>query len=344
MNQITIVGLGPVSVSLGMALKNSSMHNTQIVGTDTNTNTLKRVRDMGVFDLITGNTSQAVEGAELVVVDTPLDDIRGFLETVGPDIQPGTVITETGTAKIQVFEWAKKYLPEGVDLIGSRPLPRIQVAKLDDATSKVFEDSTYCIITPETASGKSIQMVANMAEAIGTKPLFMDPHEYDSYVAAVTHLPLVAASAYVKTATDRETWAREMHLLASNEFYDISRLSAYDPQDVAAACQATGPALVYWIDALIDQLNTFKGLLNTSDAPNSESNQEPSLVDAFIDAWEQRTRWRIGAVTENSDEPKPPSATESMTRMFVGGKAAKRLSNTGKRTKHLAPWKYHDRK
>ncbi len=345
MDRITIIGLGPIGISIGLALKNSGIRNTEVVGSDANKQTLKQVHEMGAFDLVTGNLSQALEDAQLVVIDTPLDETRELLQAIGPTLQRDTVVTETGTAKLKVFEWANEYLPRGVEIIGSRPLPRRQVSKPEDADPELFKNSTFCIVSPATASGKSIQTVAGLAEVLGAKPLFMDPHEYDSYVTAVTHLPLVVASAAVLAATDREAWGQEMHMLASNEFYDISRLASYDPQDVATACHATGDLLVYWIDEMIGQLNSFKQLVDPKEQDESDGQEEgDGLVDAFIDAWEQRAKWRMGGVGQPTGAPKAMSATQTMTRMFVGGRAAERIARSENSEDKSAPWKYRPRK
>ena len=137
---------------------------------------------------------------------------------------------------------------------------------------------------------------------------------------------------------------QEMHLLASNEFYDVSRLASYDPQDVATACRATGDLLVYWIDEMIDQLNSFKELVGSKGEDESESEEDDGLVDAFIDAWEQRAKWAMGAVSDTPAGPRAISATESMTRMFVGSKAAARIARKDRNEDKLAPWKYRRRK
>ena len=130
MDRITIIGLGPIGISIGLALKKPrhKEHRDRRVRRQQG-DAEEGPRDGRLRPDDRQTWLKPSRNAQLIIVDTPLDDTRDLLQAVGPTLQPGTVVTETGTAKIQVFEWAKEYLPSGVDLIGSRPLPRRQVSK-----------------------------------------------------------------------------------------------------------------------------------------------------------------------------------------------------------------------
>ena len=71
---------------------------------------------------------------------------------------------------------------------------------IEEADSTVFDGIDYCITPSKSASKQSVETVVNIANLLGAKPFFLDPHEHDSYAAAMNYLPIVLSSAFV-TAT-----------------------------------------------------------------------------------------------------------------------------------------------
>jgi prephenate dehydrogenase len=68
----------------------------------------------------------------------------------------------------------------------------------------------------------SVQTVVGLAQLAGATPLFMDADEHDSYVAAISHLPLLLSSALFSVAFGSAAWP-ELAQLASSGFRAFSR-------------------------------------------------------------------------------------------------------------------------
>ena len=330
MDRITILGLGPIGVSIGLALKRAGLRDTEILGTDADKRAMNTASEMGAIDTSSGNLRSAMEGAQLVIMDIPLADSHELLEAIGPILEDGCVVTDTGSAKVQVNEWAESYFAPGAKYVGGRPLPSRTVTRAEDADATLFDDTRYCVITDESTDQEALRTIVGMVELLGAKPLFLDAHEHDSYAAAVVHLPLVLSAALVSSAATSPAWV-EMFRLAKTEFEEVSRLADHDPRDNAAACLANPEALVHWLDQFIAELQSYR---------NEVEQGSEELVERFIDAWEERAKWEADAVADDGQSSLPSHGMgTSMGGVFLGKRIVdrtQRIFDLQKRPK----WKY----
>lgn len=332
MDRITILGMGPIGASIGLALKQAGLTDTEVVGTDSDRKALSHASRIGAVDRVTGNIRSALNAAQLVILDMPLADIKDVLEAIGPILAEGCVVTDTGIAKVQVMEWARSYLPPGTSFVGGRPLPRQAVTTLDDADAALFAGTEYCVIPAESAPPEAVKTVVGLVEKLGARPLFLDAHEHDSYTAAVTVLPLVLSSALVNTTAGSASW-REVSRVAGPEFQEASRLAAGDPRDIASACLGHRDALVYWLDRMIAELHSVREQIKQGD---------DDLLDTFIRAFEERAKWQAGAVVEEAGS-ELPSSSQTMAGLVFGGRLVERYRQITSASQR-PQWKYRKRR
>ena len=331
--RITIIGMGPIGASIGLGLKRAGLKNTEVVGTDGNRGALNQAYKMGALDLAIGNLRSALNGARLVILDTPLSETREFLEEIGHSLDKSCVVTDTMPAKVQVMEWAQSYLPPGTSFVGGHPLTKKTVTRLDEANDALLNGIYYCVIPAASADPEAVRTVVGMVEALHAKPLFLDAHEHDSYTSAMAHLPQLLACALVNATADSPSW-KEMHRLAGSEFREASQMASNDPEESASALCSSPEYLVHWLDQLIAQLNSYRDLV--------KGESDGQLLEALIHSWEERARWQMDAVTQES-ESEVARATQSMTGIFVGRRLVERSRQIGNLDKR-APWQYPRRK
>ena len=330
MERITIIGTGVVGVSIGLALKRANLRNTEVVGSSGDRDALKIAYDAGAYDEQTSNLRNAVRGAQMIILDSPFTQTRELLDAIAPIVEDGCVITDTCAAKVKAMEWAEQLLPKTVSFVAGRPLIRKPFTTLEDASADLFQGGHYCISPANGADETAVKTIVGMVELIGAKPLFLDPHEHDSYAVAMEVLPTVLSSAFVTTTAGSESW-REMHQLAASTFAEYSRLASEDPIDNEAACYTNIEALVHWIDEYIAELYSYRNMIRES---------QDELVDTFIKAWEGRARWDAGAVVDTGENALP-TAGMSMATAFFGEKLTQRYQQmTGGEEKSKKSWNY----
>ena len=72
MPQITIIGLGLIGGSLGMALRQAYNSKAELVGYDSNSKAHNRAKKAGIVDRTAWNLDKAVENADVVVLAVPV--------------------------------------------------------------------------------------------------------------------------------------------------------------------------------------------------------------------------------------------------------------------------------
>ena len=317
MEKITIIGTGLIGGSLGMALKKAKLKDIEIVAHDKEPSAASRAVKRGAADKSSWNLIGAVEKSGMVIIATPVMAIREIMETIAPHLQPNCVVTDTGSTKTQVLAWAEQYLPATVSFVGGHPMAGKETSGIDAADAGLFQGAAYCVIPGKKAPPEAVKAIVSLAEIAGAKPFFLDAQEHDSFVAAVSHLPLVLSSALTSATTGSPSW-REMGRLASSGYRDVTRLASGDPEMNRDICLTNKENIVPWINALIRELQEYRRML-------TEANDK--LGPTFVRVHEARQRWLNG-----SFEPSPsskafeeiPSLSERMAGLFVGERLARR--------------------
>jgi len=311
--QIAIVGLGMVGSSIGLALKESGV-DLQILGHDKDAETATKCLRKGCVDRVEWNLITACEHADLVVISTPLAEIKTTLQAVGSYLKSGCVVTDTASIKAPVLAWAREALPPTVHFVGGHPIAAMPMPWRDDAESTRdpdtpsaahFHQGVYCL-TPDTdALPKALQTVSDLAQAVGANPFFLDAAEHDGLAAAVEGLPLLLAIALQATASSSPSW-REMIRLAGVDYASITQRLTGEAGDLADLLTLNAANNQRWIDVLFNHLSALRELLKSED--------EEQLRVVVADALEARAGW-----TYQSAQPDSVDYGDSgVTRMMFG--------------------------
>jgi cyclohexadieny/prephenate dehydrogenase len=329
MTRLALIGADVLGTSIALGLKKAKPGQFEIVAAAADPDVLKTVKRMGAADRTHSSARKAVEGAEIIILDTPLIHTRDLLEALGPSIEPGAVVTDTGLIKTPVIEWANSFLPKGTHFIAGRPVPKADLAGLKDASAEVLTGAEYCIVAEPDSSSEAVQTLVSLAELCGARPFFLGAREHDTYSAAMGVLPTIISSALMSTTSSSNSWA-EMSRVASSQFGDMTRLADRDPEESHAAAMVNPDDLVHWIDQMISSLYAFR---------NQVKGDKEELFGSFVNAWEQRARWQAGAVHPDDASMKPRiNSGEAMAEMMVGSILMDRYRNmTGKSRKQ---WEY----
>ena len=319
MPKIAIIGTGLIGTSLGMALKRSQIKELYVVGTDSEHHSRSGAQKKGAFDKVESRLFPALDDADIVVLATPVMAMKDLMQVIGEELKPGCVVTDVGSSKGVVLEWADQYLPDTVDFVGGHPMAGKETPGPEEAEAELFIGKTYCVIPSQKASQKAVAEVTTLVEAVGAKPYFISIDEHDSFVAAASHLPFLLSMALVGCTSKSSNW-EDIAQLASSGYRDISRLAAGDPVMHRDICVSNPKPIVAWIDAFIRELHDFRQMLD------SETEPDPDAVKTiFEQANEARAKWMAGAVTLDSRGYSPhselPNFGESMGEMFMGRRA-----------------------
>jgi prephenate dehydrogenase len=315
MQQISIIGLGLIGGSLGMALKSAGMSEIEIVGHDENWRTLSRAEKLQAIDRGERELHVAVRGADLIIIATPILAVKQVLQDISQQLKADCVVTDTGSTKSQVAAWADEYLPSSVDFVGGHPMAGKEYSGIEEADPDLFVDATYCLIPSIKTSGRAVEIVSGLVEKVGAIPYYPSAEEHDALAAAVSHVPLVMSAALISATSESASW-RELYTMASSGFRDVTRLASSDPIMATDICMTNGEAIGHWIDRIIQELEQYKKMIGDGST---------ELQDNLISTQTVRDRWVNGEdVWPQKAGPEVPGFKDQMTAMFLGEALAKR--------------------
>lgn len=328
MAKITIIGTGLIGTSLALALKKAQLKDVDLVGTDSNSGARAGAQKSGAFNHIENRLLSAVRDADIVILATPVMAMKDLMEAIGPELPEGCLVTDVGSSKKVVLDWAAEYLPKTVDFVGGHPMAGKETAGPENAEADLFRNKAYCIVAGPDTRQQAVSEVSTLAKAVGARPFFIGVDEHDSYVAAASHLPFMLSVALMGCTSKSVNW-EDIAQLASGGFNDVSRLASGDPVMHRDICVSNPEPIVAWIDAFIRELYEMRKVLTEEAGPDSEA-----VHQVFEQASVARAHWLAGTVLSRAQQAASgseiPSFAESMGEMFAGRKimeAQKRLFN-----------------
>ncbi len=311
--RITIIGLGQIGTSIGLALKQTPL-NLYIVGHDKEPTHARVALRRKAIDKSEWNLPASVEGADLVILALPLDAIEETFQYITQDLRPNAVIVDTASLKVPVLKWARQHLPENVHFVGGHPIVRELGSGPESARADLFQHQIFALCTTHDTHPKAVSLASDLITALGARPLFLDPEEHDGMVAAVEHLPELLALALGQAVMGQGAW-REARKLAGGQFEASTYTVARTPESLAADLLENRERILAWLDVLERTLAYWRALLDTGD--------EETIERMARSVFEARTGWIIAAETGQWEE-KPKVETFSVRDWLFGQSLTRR--------------------
>jgi prephenate dehydrogenase len=320
--RITIVGLGLIGGSIGLALRQTG-DDYEVVGHDREHTVASKARKQGAVSKTEWNLISACEEADLVIIATPVMAVKETLTAITSYLKPGCLITDTASIKGPVMAWAKEILPETVNFVGGNPiisqgLSQETVATgslltgIEGARADLFQGGLYCLTPSPEAAPQAVQLATDLVHLLEARPFFLDAAEHDGLVAGVDHLPFILSAALLGTTITSPAW-REIRKLAGDAFQSATLFSSGDAATYRDACLTNGENIVRWIDACLARLKELRAIITAQEAEKLEK--------TFEEAMSAREKWlrdKAEGRWELAEEISASVPQQSLLRRFIG--------------------------
>lgn len=257
---VSIIGLGLIGGSLGLALRESSI-DVVVSGWDRDLAAITAALERGAIDRPVFTLPEAIRESDLVVVATPVIAVQAIFAQIAADLKWGAIVTDVSSTKAQVTTWAKQLLPPHVSFIGGHPMAGSERHGVLNARADLFHNAVYCLTPDEQATPDALVTLESLAVSIGARPLCLSASDHDAYVAAVSHLPFLLSSALAQITTQDPQWP-EMSALAAMGYRDLTRLASGDPVMHRDICLTNADAIQPWLRNMAAFLNTLADQLD----------------------------------------------------------------------------------
>ena len=222
-NQVTIIGLGLIGGSLGMALRRHRVAR-HVTGVSRSASNLRRAKRRGAIDQGTTDLRRAVEGADVVVIATPVDTIVSYAKRCARSMPAGSVLTDVGSTKASIVHALERALPSRVAFVGGHPIAGSEQRGIGAAQARLF-DGSLCIVTPTAGTPRrALRTITRLWTPLVEQVVTMRPREHDRLLAGTSHLPHLVASCLVhavKTTSRAHT---------PRSFLEMTRIATSHPE------------------------------------------------------------------------------------------------------------------
>jgi prephenate dehydrogenase len=304
MKQITIIGLGQIGASVGLALE---QYKTSIkrVGHDKKPDVSKAAQTQGAVDEVNFNLPSSVREADIVLLALPLNEIEETLRFIGPDLKEGAVVMDTAPVKGVVADWAAASIPAGRSYVGLVPsvgpdhLLNVG-AGLAAAKADLFKEAVFFVCPARNAAESAVKRATDLLELLGASPLFSEPLEADGIMAALHTLPQLMGIALLNATVTQPGW-KEARKMAGRPYALTSASALYvDEADAIAGVLKSNRANISRV--LDNAIHVLTDLRSALDAEDSKQ-----MGDHIEDAYLGGMQWlkeRLGANWLSEEAPK----------------------------------------
>jgi prephenate dehydrogenase len=245
----------------------------EVRGYDPDPRVLQAALSLGAIDLGVGGLAEAVAGADVVFVATPVGAIPQVVREALDNAGPECVVSDVGSTKRSLAAAAADER-----FVGGHPLAGAETAGVEHAREELFDGAIWYLSPARGTSGVLYERLHRLLRGFGARPAAIDAETHDRLMACASHLPHVLANLLVAQAANLLGSEQQRRLPPIGpSFRDATRVAGANSAIWTDIYIANRDALVAGIDELAQRLQDVRMALDTGDA-------------AAVRAWNERAR------------------------------------------------------
>ena len=290
--RLALIGCGLMGGSFALALRaaNRVQH---IAGYSASPQTRAKALTLGVIDSACDSVAQAVHEADLVVLAVPVRATEESLRAMAPHLSAEALVMDVGSTKCDVVAAARATLGERLAcFVPAHPIAGKEHAGIDHAEATLYQQRLTVLTPLPENTPAQVERAQDLWHALGSRVQTLSPEAHDASFAAVSHLPHLAAFAFINAVARQSEGGRHL-ALAGPGFRDFSRIAASDPsvwRDILLANR----------DEVLAQSAQLRAALDELEAAMHA--QDSARLHALIqEASQVRGAWRMGGAHTDTD-------------------------------------------
>ncbi len=229
---------------------------------------LELARQLGITTHTFESVEEAVRGAGLVILATPIGAFEELARRMMRALSPGTIVTDIGSVKAYVHRTTGQLLAErGHHFIGSHPMAGAETQGLEHARAALLNGATVALTNPHGVAAEHVERLAAFWQALGCRPYTMDPLNHDRTVARISHMPHILAALCARGATSSDIPMADLQRLAATGFRDTTRVCSGGTGMWADILWENDVAVRGALKDCVEDLHALISLLEQQDKP-----------------------------------------------------------------------------
>ena len=265
---VSIVGVGLIGASLGLALKGAGVVR-EVIGVGRSSANLDQAKKMGAIDRV-ADLAEAVQSSQWVVLCVPVAQMRSIFAQLEPHLGSNTLITDAGSTKSDVILAAKEVLGKKVcQFVPAHPIAGGAQHGAAAARADLFQGKQTIICQLQENSAADVALVEEFWKALGSNIKRISAVQHDAIYAAVSHLPHILSYALMASVLNSEDAEQKLGHAGAG-FRDFTRIAASSPEMWRDICIANKQAILKELDQYLSITQRLREMIAKEDADGLE--------------------------------------------------------------------------
>jgi prephenate dehydrogenase len=268
---LALLGAGYIGGSVALAARRVGAA-AHVIGYDHDPAAAAVARQRGILDETAATPEEAVAGAALVVLAAPVASLGPLASRIARAVSPEALVIDVGSVKSAVVSAVEAAMPSG-RFVGCHPMAGNERSGPAAADAGLFLDRICFVCPGGRASPAAVSQATVFWQALGARVVTIAPDPHDAAMAAVSHLPHVAAFALAASLAERlpELQQGGSAGAPTTSLRDTTRIAASSPAVWRDIFLQNRAHLVPLVRALEGQVGALRAAIEAGDGPALEA-------------------------------------------------------------------------
>lgn len=257
-NNVTIVGVGLISGSFALALKEKGFAK-HIIGVSRTKESEQKAIELGIIDEALP-LEEAVKKSDFIYVAIPVDVTIPVIQQIMKLVTDKQIVVDAGSTKLALCKAVANY-PMRKRFVASHPMWGTEYSGPEAAVKGAFAGRACVICEKEKSDPEAVKIVEDIYKALGMHIVYMDAEAHDIHAAYVSHIAHITSFALANTVLEKEKEEDAIFELAGGGFESTVRLAKSSPAMWAPIFMQNRENVLDVLNEHITQLRKFKACL-----------------------------------------------------------------------------------
>lgn len=257
-DNVTIVGVGLISGSLALALKEKNFAKN-IIGVSRTQESIHKAKELGIIDEALP-LEEAVRKSDFIYVAIPVDVTVPVMLQVMNMISDKQIVADAGSTKYVLCHALENH-PKRKRFVATHPMWGTEYSGPEAAVREAFKGRSCVICEKEQSDPDAVDQVENIYRELGMNIVYMNAANHDVHAAYVSHISHITSFALANTVLEKEKEGDAIFDLAGGGFESTVRLAKSNPSMWAPIFMQNKENVLDVLNEHISQLRKFKASL-----------------------------------------------------------------------------------
>ena len=257
-NNITIVGVGLISGSFALAMKEHGFAK-HVIGVSRTKASEQKALELGLIDEAL-TLEEAVKKSDFIYVAIPVDATIPVMQQIMNLVNDQQIVVDAGSTKFALCDALNNHVNRK-RFVASHPMWGTEYSGPEAAVKNAFAGRACVITEKEKSDAAAVEIVESIYKALGMHIIYMDAAAHDVHAAYISHISHITSFALANTVLEKEKEEDAIFELAGGGFESTVRLAKSNPAMWAPIFMQNRENVLDVLNEHISQLRKFKSAL-----------------------------------------------------------------------------------